>query len=359
MKLLFDSTIFCQQKFGGVSNYWIEFMSRFDESQNQMSILVFDKKFYKNTFPLCLKRYNFIKDININPKYVRFFSAPKIQDKDQYIFHSTYLRISNQKNVKTVVTIHDFTHQKYMNFWHKTINSFLKRRAIKHADGIVCISNNTLKDLKEFYPKLEDKKVTVIYNGANFEKFYKIEIDKLPERFNFLSDKKFILYVGARTGYKNFDFALKLIDNTNDYILCVIGGENLSTELKEQYKGKIIQYQNVYDNDLNLLYNKAFLFLYPSLYEGFGIPIAEAMNCGCPVMAFNNSSIPEVMNGAGILLENNDINSAIVHLKKLEDNNYRNELIIKEQLACKKFSWDIAYQQMLEFYNDVIKNSDD
>ena len=199
------------------------------------------------------------------------------------------------------------------------------------------------------------KHIKIIYNGFNDKVFYHIENIVIPEQYQFLEGKKFLLFVGQREGYKNFDFMLKILEHISNLNLVVVGGKELDEKVlkTKNLSSRIYMLRNVSDSDLNVLYHLSYCFVYPSLYEGFGIPICEAMNCGCPVIAFNNSSIPEVMNGAGILLENNDIEGVIAELHKLDNEEYRNQIISAQYTACKKFSWDIAYMQMKNFYEEV------
>lgn len=358
MKIFFDTEIFGMQKRGGASNYWLEFMKRFLKEFNPTFFVFKDDKYLNKEFVLFKNNTikNVINDRNYSPSLLRLINPPRIKMNENTIFHSTLYRYLKNKKVKNIVTIHDFTHQVYGSFFHKFANTFLKKRALKHADGIVCISKNTYNDLLKFYPKAINKKVAIIYNGFSHECFYKIDNLILPEKYKVLNNKKFILFVGQRDGYKNFDFIIKVLREKEDIYLALVGGKDFDNTQYDDINERIIHFNNVNDQELNILYNKCFAFIYPSLYEGFGIPIAEAMNAGCPVIAFNNSSIPEVMNGAGILLENNDLVGTIKSLNDLDNEEYRKEIIEKQFKACKVFSWDNAYEQMKDFYYKVLNN---
>ena len=113
-------------------------------------------------------------------------------------------------------------------------------------------------------------------------------------------------------------------------------------------------YQGISAEDLNILYNNAFCLLYPSSYEGFGIPVLEAMRAGCPVVSTNLSSIPEVAGDAGLLVNNIKVEEFVKEIEKLEDNEFRDKIIAKGLEQSKKFSWDRCFEETFEFYKEVV-----
>ena len=125
-------------------------------------------------------------------------------------------------------------------------------------------------------------------------------------------------------------------------------------KLLKYFRNRVFLLSGIDDVQLNRLYNKAYALIYPSYYEGFGIPILEAMASGCPVIASNNSSIPEVSRGSCFLFDNNDVESAANEIKRLQNNNYRANRIRIQQLASKYFSWEITYKKMIDFYKSVL-----
>ncbi|UHO39176.1 glycosyltransferase family 4 protein [Chryseobacterium capnotolerans] len=207
---------------------------------------------------------------------------------------------------------------------------------------------------------MENKKIRVIYNGVS-DDFFKIEhnfnLGEIDKRFLSLEDTKYLLFVGRRNSYKNFHLVVKAACLVKSEYKLVIVGEELNKEeyaLINKYLGDhFIIFNKLDNNKLNYLYNKAFVLLYPSLYEGFGIPIVEAMKAHCPVIAANNSSIPEVAGDAAILYDNINENLIVDGIKKLESTSFRADIIKKGIQQFPKFDWNKTYLNYLEFYKEL------
>ena len=164
----------------------------------------------------------------------------------------------------------------------------------------------------------------------------------------------FVLFVGARTGYNNFRYVKEVMTSLPEIRLVVVGGERDDSDL-DSCGFDVVRFPSLPNEDLNCLYNNAVCLLYPSLYEGFGIPVLEAMKAGCPVIAFNNSSIPEVSSGSCILLENNDRERGIAEIKRLlSDSAYRETIANQETIKAKAFSWDRCYAEVKLFYMSLL-----
>ena len=347
MKIIYDNIIYSLQKAGGISTYWNELSSRLKKNKLDITFYGFENE---NIFG---------KDINqeieskIISKFARYLPFLKKLPKNS-IFHSSYYRVSNQKDIVNITTVHDFTYEYYRKGLAKYIHSLQKGRAINKSDGIICVSENTKKDLLKFYPNINDDKIKVIYNGVSNTFFQLTQPSNyLTNNYEKLKNKKYILYVGDRKGYKNFDIAIKVFQKLNDFIFVIVGGGDLRDDEKELLQKEYFHYQGISTKDLNILYNNAFCLLYPSSYEGFGIPILEAMKAGCPVVSTNISSIPEVAGDAGLLVDKVEVKEFVKAILKLENKEFRNEIISKGFEQAKKFSWDKCFEETLEFYKKV------
>ncbi|KMQ62314.1 hypothetical protein ACM40_08415 [Chryseobacterium sp. BLS98] len=359
MKVVFDNIIYSLQNSGGGSVYWTELIKRFNADKKLDVIFYEQKEPNYNIFRREFSLHNVEKETFLNLKIRRYLNFTKsIQEKS--IFHSSYFRISGSKYAINVTTIHDFTTEKFRTGLARWVNLHQKKHAVLNSDGIICISENTKKDLLHFVPNLDPKKIRVIYNGVSND-FFKInenfEISQKNPKFATLENYKYLLYIGHRTEYKNFPIAVKTAAKVKDKYKLVVIGEPFNDDEKlyvESLLGtQYIQLSRLNNEDLNFLYNKAFVLLYPSSYEGFGIPLVEAMKTHCPVIANKNSSIPEVVGDAAILYDDINENLMAEGILKLENESFRRELIQKGILQFPKFDWDKTYLKYLEFYKEL------
>jgi mannosyltransferase len=265
-----------------------------------------------------------------------------------------------------IVTVYDFTYEYYRSGIAKWIHSIQKNFAIKNADGVICISNSTKDDLFKFLPETTKGKVKTIYISAG-EEFHKIEdLEKNLKKTKFenLKDKKIILYVGDRKStYKNFSLAIETVSLLEDYILVSVGAGKITDDeqklIDEKLEGRFYHFLGISSDELNILYNLSFCLLYPSSYEGFGIPILEAMRAGCPVVSTNFSSIPEVAGDAAILVNDIKIENFIKAVNSLENNSLRDNLIQKGLVQAQRFTWDKCFEETMNFYEEINKRKFD
>lgn len=269
-----------------------------------------------------------------------------------------------------VTTIHDITHvlfpeylpNKFALYYAK----FMIKLAIIKSKYILTVSENTKNDLIKYFNANPDK-IVVTYNGVDDKFVCKSvkEYDYLYDKYNIEKNKKILLYVGNKKPHKNIATlikALALLENKEEYKLILSGkGFDSYTELEElttklHLSENIIHTGHVTDEELVDLYNFADLFVFPSLYEGFGIPVLEAMACGTPVVSSNSSSLPEVVGDAGILvnpIDEVEIAKSIEFI--LKNNELYNEMVYKGKERAKVFTWDSCRRKTENIYERLMK----
>jgi mannosyltransferase len=351
IKVVYDNIVFSLQNTGGISNYWYQLSDRF--LKNNIDISFFENSNSKNIFQKILKNNKNIIFLRISSYPIlleRFFNV-NVRLNKPFIFHSSYNRITKNNNAIQIVTIHDLIHEKFYNGLRKYFHVFQKKKALNHSSHIIAVSENTKKDILKYYPKIRQEKISVIYNGVSDDFIYNNE-----------KNENYILFIGSREKYKNFNKAVELLTNFKDFRFVIVGKYlNLQeTELLNLYlydRWKL--YTEISTLELNNLYNKAFALLYPSLYEGFGIPLLECMKAGCPFIALSNSSIPEVAGNAGVLLSElttETLKTAIAYIK-----NNREQIKVLGFTQSNKFSWEKSYDDTLslykKLYNENINNN--
>lgn len=346
--LIFDSIIFSLQKAGGVSVYWFELLKRFQ--LNEVQYFEFDNdNIFSSRLDLTTKR-----ESRIPLKILRYLPFQKILPS-YFIFHSSYYRVSLQKNIANVTTVHDFTYEYFTKGLRQKIHSWQKNFAIRHSAGIICVSENTKKDLIKFLPGVDLAKIKVIYNGVGDE-FHPLGDIEHNFGFEHLVNQNYILFVGDRSQYKNFDKAIKVVKEFPELSFVVVGGKPFSDQEQRLLAGlgeRFHSVKGVSGEALNWLYNHAFCLLYPSSYEGFGIPVLEAMKAGCPVVSTHYSSIPEVAGNAALLVNDITVQALNAEVTKLHDSVFRHELIEKGFKQASKFSWDKCFEETMAFYEEV------
>jgi len=362
MKILYDFRVFGFQDYGGISKYFLKICD-FLNRENIVKVLSpihinkyinESKNEYLINFLYLKKRYRFTTRIFFFINYL--FTDLYILIFKPNILHLTYypeyLFKKKKLNYKLVITVFDLIHEIYIDKYNYKKEANLKKNIIYSADHIICISNNTKKDLINFY-KVEESKVTVIHLGFDQSK----QITKI-DNVNII--RPFFLYVGSRGRYKNFlkfleAFSLSKFLKNNLDIYCFGGGDFTIKELDIIKSLEIdlsqVKYFHGDDSKLNYLYSKAHAFVFPSLYEGFGLPLLEAMNMGCPVVCSNTSSFPEVVSDSALLFDPESKEDIKIKLEEIFINiNLKQKLIEKGYNNLQRFSWKKCAQETFSIY---------
>lgn len=348
----FDNIIFSLQKAGGISVVWANLIRRISRMNEDSVFLEYegaDDNIFRVGMELPKDRIKVLRGFN---KVLSQYLSPHIKSNQPFIFHSSYFRTSNNRNAINVTTVHDFIYEQNTRpTFRQKLRMMLNYRAIKRSDAIVCISDNTRKDLFKYVPDIDARKVSVIYNGVS-EDYFPVTETPYPQYGNY------ILFVGGRQGYKNFEFVARALRQT-DYKLLVCGAslsqsetEMLETHLKNRY----VHIGFPSNTELNKIYNSVYALAYPSSYEGFGIPVLEAQRAGCPVVALASSSIPEIIGDNALLMSELSEKKFVDLLDKISDDNERVRVVNQGRINARRFSWDKMANAYMELYSSLLSN---
>jgi len=352
MKIVFDNIIFDLQKSGGISVVWWELLTR--QLQNGR----FDSRFLDN--PLADNHVR--KTLSIPQNLIiggnrlaslRRCLPVRLSIGEPFIFHSSYYRYCYTPKAVNITTVHDFTNEFFATGLKKVVHTWQKFRTLRHSDHIVCISENTKRDLLSFLPEISESKIRVIYNGVSDDYHPAGAELAMPLPF---ADKSYVLFVGSRAVYKNFRVVWQALKDTR-YNLVITGPELTDQEKKELDShlpaGRYRSLGFVSNSGLNTLYNHAACLAYPSSYEGFGIPILEAQKAGCPVIAYNATSVPEVCGNSPLLMDEPSEKAFIEKLRLLDNQELTRTVRRTGMENAKRFTWDAMYGNYAKLYEEI------
>ena len=377
MRVLYDSTCFAQA-YGGVSRYYCEMIRNlpkdvesiiplketvnkylqeapFNISEMKVSVHDFVRKYFNGWYmpgvSYLYKIASFILPgfLSSGEKLNRNILQKHIEELDFDVYHVTgpnyynkaWRKVKGKKPI--VVTVHDLIFDKIV----KDRRTIMGRREILFAaDSIIAVSECTKNDIVSFYG-VDSKKITVVYHGSTWK----------PVASQLSGD--YLLYVGQRWPYKNWDWMIRGVANylkeNNIKLLCV-GNEFTNKERllleKLKIKENVIA-QNVTDGELQKLYASAIAFVYPSRYEGFGLPILESWTCGCPVILSDASCFPEIAKDAAVYFSLDD---TIGLLRAISEVQSPNRAILKEKgyAASLLYSWSKCAEETRKVYEKIV-----
>lgn len=308
----------------------------------------------------------------------KFFNAPVLEKgikNDIDLVHTLSLSYPVATQKPLVVTVHDIGPLTHPQYFTKKDQWFMKsgiRQVIKQAAAIICVSKATA-DAVEIYAKSKfrqsvENRIQVIHEGVDNLFFEKPNLKHPNEKkiFDEVSKKPFILTVGKLSPRKNVESVLKAFSDINNQLpehqIVAVGGEGWNhTSVKTKMHALGLQDRvhflgYVSNTFLRMLYTHAEVFVYPSLFEGFGLTILEAMASGCPVITSNNSSLPEVAGNAALLVDGTkvlELKEAII--KICTDNQLRQDLKNKGYIRAKQFTWDNNALKTYSVYKNILK----
>ena len=354
MNIYYDNIVFWLQRSGGISRYWQELAARFIADGDSEITFIEQPRPCENHFRETLNMGNVVLESGLPLQIARYLNV-RAKLKEHSVFHSSYYRDINAPRAVKIVTVHDMTYELYVKGLKRLVHTAQKRHAVKAADGVICISENTRRDLLKFFPEIDESKVTVVHNGVggDFRPSDKPR-EGILGAFG-LKEDKYAVFLGDRGRYKNFYTAVKACALSGHFLL-VTGGKPvtdeekqfLNTHLHDRYK--IFGYMT--NEQICDVFSAADCLLYPSLYEGFGLPVLEAMRCGCPVVASDCSSLPEAAGDAGILVKNMTPEGYAEAMDSLKGR--REELIARGFAHSANFSWDRCFEETKSFYAKVL-----
>lgn len=340
MRIFYDGYIHQLQKAGGVNRYFAEIISRLPDAAHPTLF---------GAVPPALHAPKHARLRHVPPPPLsRFLKAPVHWWASSFqVVHPTYYHLTaplewSGIRAPVVLTVYDFVFSKFADHYERSGKLLqAQQEAIKRADLILCISHSTRMDLLERFPECEERSV-VTHLAAN------VPPVQTTARAH---PKRYLLFVGTRVFYKNFNLAVQCVqllrESGEDVDLVVAGPLWTAPEkefLAQQKAGDSIKLWEFPDDEkLAALYRDAEALIYPSQYEGFGLPPLEAMTLGTPVLALKSSSLPEVVGEGGILVDPQEGNAeafATAAAQILQDATFRSQLAAAARAHAAGFHWD-------------------
>ena len=270
-----------------------------------------------------------------------------------------------------IMTIHDLTFVKYPEYVPTIVKSYLARikNCLKRTNAIITFSENTKRDLIELL-NINPNKIYVTYQASRYYQNHLIseQFESLKKTINYDFSKPYFLFVSTLEPRKNVNNLIQTFNYLKEkykieHQLVLIGQTGWKYEPileainQSDYQNEIHHLNYLSDDLVALFYTQAEAFIYPSFYEGFGLPVLEAMTLGAPVITSNSSSLPEITGDAALLINpSNSFELADAMLSIIRDRALRNQLIIKGKEQANKFSWEKTAQATLNIYRSVLNS---
>lgn len=366
MKVVIDYQIFSSQLYGGISRYFVELANHLVSIDSTAPVVLapLNYNMYFTDLDPAIAIGKHIPKLPLSGKLARLLNRVAsrlwLMKKKPELVHATYYnhkRNFYNKNAKIVITVHDMIHELFPeDFPPIDQTAQLKQAAVAMADHVICVSENTRDDLIRL-TGVDSNKVSVVHHGIS-------EISSNLSPVHPLPAAPYLLFVGKRSGYKNYSGLLKAYAtcpelNGTFKLVCFGGGRFTTDELDKHAqlnlaKADVLWYGGD-DSALASLYKNATAFVYPSLYEGFGIPPLEAMSFDCPVICSDKGSIPEVVGDAGEYFDPLNTPSIVEAITRVvNDRLYADELRKRGRRQIKKYSWQRCAKETSDVYKTLI-----
>jgi glycosyltransferase involved in cell wall biosynthesis len=373
LRVMFDPQIFCHQRFGGISRYVCNIaleMQRMAGVTPQI-IAPFHFNEYLDQLPRSLVRGRRVRWLEGLTALAYGLSVlpGKVAARDfkPDVLHNTYyFPVKPPSGARGILTVYDMIHEKYPKYFAASpFITRIKAASVVAADHVICISESTRRDLLATYD-IPEGRVSVTHLG--FDPLASLLSGESSSDFKVRvlgADAPYLLYVGSRVSYKNFRglldaYAASASLRANFYFLCFGGGDFTSAERAAISKAGVegrVRFLGGSDAVLAACYAHASLFVCPSFYEGFGIPVLEAMSLDCPVACSNSSSLPEVVGDAAKLFDPADrdaIRSALESV--LGSPAAATGLKERGRIRTQLFSWRSCAENTLDIYRRVLNS---
>jgi mannosyltransferase len=280
----------------------------------------------------------------LSAQVTRYLQAP-VPDRDA-VFHTSYYRLPHGRVSRYIVSAYDFIYERYRGGLARYVHTTQKLASLCRADAVLCISHSTKRDVLEFCPGVDPARLHVTHLGVDAGVFF-------PDPARIPGHETTVLFVGQRAGYKRFDLAVDAVRQSSRLRLGIVGPTLISAErdvLQAKLGSRWHDFGPVSTAGLRRLYSSVFAFIFPSDYEGFGLPVLEAMACGCPVVAANASSLPEVGAGATSYAAEQGADAYASSLDELCDSTRRAAKVRAGIARAAEFSWSKTFDQTLAIY---------
>lgn len=359
---------------GTYTEYLYRNIWKLDNDKNQY--IFFSKEPSEELIHFGGTKVNFRKAVSVEGnKYLRFIwenaiLPAQINRINPDILHSVNYSLpwAISHRTKKIITVHDLIWMKFPEFFSKDTLYAAKKKfhhSCQASDAILTDSESTKSDIQQYF-NCNGNKIIVTYLGVDHKKFGLVDISEPVERYILVKyniPKRYILWIGDFRSNKNVDRLCRAFIKVKETLHCphklVLSGHNgykyqRGKTALQQYKEFFVFTGAVEDNELPILYNLAEVFVFPSLYEGFGLPILEAMACGTPVITSNRSSLPEVAGDAAILVNPEDEDELAEAIMRLITNDSLRESLRKKGLErAKLFTWEGTARKTLKLFKEV------